>query len=83
MGHIHASSLENPRLQKFLSVLRAAGDRGMTTLEILHATGLCTVPANECRQHGIRIECKRERTTDNGSKVYRYRLLTSEPGMLF
>lgn len=69
---IHAASLESPRLQKFLAYMRRAGANGATTKEILDATGLCTVPANECRKNGIQVVCLPRGVKEDGSRIYRY-----------
>lgn len=79
MGQIHAASLESPRLKRFLEFMRRAGDRGATTREILEATGLCTVPANELRKNGVGIVCRFQHVTDTGCKVWRYWLAEFAP----
>lgn len=70
-----ASSL---RLRRVLDVLRAAGSRGVTSLELQErastvAPGTCV---SELRASGLVVECAYEGRAD-GRKVYRYTLRES------
>jgi len=62
------------------SALRSAGLAGLTTMELLDRTRIAnaTRRVREMRAAGWGIENRYERTTKDGGKVFRYRLL-SEP----
>lgn len=78
-GKIHAGSLDSPRIQAFVQALREAGAAGMTTKELIGKTGRCAINsiASEARACGLTIDCKYERTTQGGDRVYRYRLVAT------
>ena len=66
-------------LQDIHSFLEFKGTSGATTKEIADAVG-CENAAtwiSALRQNGYVIECKYERLTEDGKKVYRYKLLGS------
>lgn len=85
--HIHAGSLEGPRLKPIFDLLRSRGDKGATSFELQQASRVTSVSAaiSEIRSHlfhsGGRIKCTWERNTGEGRKVCRYRLIN--PGRLF
>lgn len=76
----HFSRLENsPALQRILALLRERGSVGATSRELARE---CEVVApstwvSNLRYLGYTIERVAERTTANGSRVNRYRLLES------
>jgi hypothetical protein len=72
---IHAPRQVTPRLQAILTVLREAGQAGITGYDLTRKaqiTGLEGV--RELRHLGYTITCEKERTTVTGRKVYRYTL---------
>lgn len=75
---MHAAKLEkSPRLQGILAFLRERGARGATGWEILEKFQVMN-PGTEVsalRQNGIQVDCKQERVTETGRKVYRYTLV--------
>lgn len=64
------------RLQRTLDVLLGAGSHGLTTMELIVATGSVAPHSDvaELRANGLRIRCALDRTTAAGRRVYRYRL---------
>ena len=66
---MHHASLESERLQRVLALLQDGRPR--TTMEIIHAAGVCAVNSivSELRANGLRIECMRLK-----QGVYAYRL---------
>lgn len=88
-GHIHAADpAKSKRLQSVLEALRRAGPAGMTTRDLIRATGWCAVNsiAAELREAGYNIppaEC--EGIGEDGRRIYRYRLLEGsvQQGELF
>lgn len=74
---MHAATISNSgRLQAVLAYLRAKGDEGATTRQLIAATGCCAINSivAELRAGGIAVECDYEGTTDKGARIYRYRL---------
>ena len=86
MGHIHAANIEtSERLQKLLYLLKTKAFAGATSLEITQALGILN-PGTEVsalRHNGYDVECKYDRTTDAGAKVYRYFLYEGGQKNLF
>ena len=79
MPSIHAADVsESRRLQRVLELLRSRPE-GATTREIIAATGTCAVNsvAAELRQNGYNIECRYEGQSDEGMRIYRYRLIST------
>lgn len=78
-GHIHAANpAKSKRLQAVLEALRRAGSGGLTTRDLIRATGYCAINsiASELREGGFNIppaEC--EGLSEDGGRIYRYRLL--------
>jgi hypothetical protein len=75
---MHAARLaSSKRLQDVLQALTDAGDRGLTTREIIDLTGVCAVNSivSELRKNGHSINCKFQGRTVEGSSVFRYRLV--------
>ena len=74
---IHAGNLAtSKRLQRALAYLRAKGQRGTTGLAWCEFARIMNsgTTASELRANGITVTCEFERVTDDGAKVYRYRL---------
>lgn len=81
-GRCHGATLSSPRLSKIYEALRAAGDHGLTGLDLTKATSslaisTCVSELRRCLPAGESVECVREGTTEAGAKVYRYRLVRS------
>lgn len=77
-GQIHYARLDkSPRLQRALAVLQDAGERGLTTLEIIQRTGLCAINSTVCelRKNGYNVYCRNEGKTSDGATVFRYKLV--------
>ena len=70
--NMHAASIKSDRLQRVLIVLRGAGNRGMTTLDIARYAGVCAVNSiiSEIRRGGENISC-----TQESRGRFRYRLI--------
>lgn len=80
-GSIHFARLDkSPRLQRIFSALTDAGDRGLTTMEIISRADVCAVNSAICelRLNNKRVECTPEGRTAGGSNVFRYRLLPDD-----
>jgi hypothetical protein len=76
-GRIHAATIEgSARLRAVLAFLKARGQAGATTREIIQETGYCAINSiiSELRECGERITCTPEGKSPTGSAVYRYRL---------
>ena len=76
-GKIHAGRVATSfRLRRVLEALRAAGDHGLTTRDIIAATGMCAINsiAAELRADGYSVSCEYEGMTSMGQRIYRYRL---------
>ena len=75
MGRIHFARLEHsPRLQRIKAFLERCGSSGATGLEIATECRVLN-PAtyiSELRFNGLDIECRYERDTVQGRRVYRY-----------
>ena len=76
-GHIHAGGADCARYQRVLAALRAAGDRGLTTRELLRNSNICahTATVSELRQLGHDIACDYRGRSAEGERVYVYRLV--------
>jgi len=72
-----ADVAESKRLQRVLEALRAAGPAGLTTREIIAATGTCAVNsvAAELRSNGYNVDCRYEGQSEEGMRIYRYRII--------
>ena len=74
-GRIHFARIDHsPRLQRMLAFLRERGREGATGLEIARGCDVLN-PATYCselRSNGIAVECRYERATDSGQRVFRY-----------
>ena len=80
---MNAARIENSkRLQRTLSALRKAGDRGLTTMELYLATGSMAVHSDvaELRApcNDFPISCEMSGTNASGRRVYTYRLVKAE-----
>jgi len=79
MGTIHhgAEIREGGRYDRFLSYLRS--HQGCTTRELMLGANVCAVSALASELRAMdrpwRIECRYERTTESGARVYRYYLI--------
>lgn len=86
MGHIHAGKHIKPggRYDRVLTVLRAAGRLGATTLEIIQRAQVCAVNSvvSELRAMGYMIDCEPAGKSQDGGAVYRYFLIEAH-GDLF
>ena len=77
---MHNANIEtSKRLQDTLGALIAFDEP--TTREIQQSTGSMSVSTDisELRQNGYEIDCWQDRKTENGRKIYRYKLLNREP----
>ena len=76
-----------PRLKAILGLLMARVLAGATSLELHDISGSLapSTDVSAIRHQGYSIECKYERRTETGSKVYRYTLLVPAhvEGLLF
>ena len=76
-----------PRLKSILGLLMSRGLAGATTLEIHEISGSMapSTDVSAIRHQGYVIDCKYERRTDEGKKVYRYALIQPAhvEGLLF
>jgi hypothetical protein len=78
-GTIHFARLSHsPRLQRLLAYLQAYPG-GRTTRQIITGARVMAVnsAADELRAQGFDIPCTFERVTADGSKIYRYRLVST------
>ena len=83
---MHYSKLAtSPRLQRLLALLKERGSKGATSIELHEATGALNVAteASSLRHNGFEIECKRDGTSAEGAKIYRYRLIEGGQRELF
>ena len=71
------SPIDSSRIQKPLAALRAAGNRGLTPLELNSQcqSTRASSDISECRQHGFNIEKSFDGTTASGRRVWRYVLI--------
>lgn len=79
---MHQGKLENSRRQKeALFLLKFAGKRGVTSLDIHHRTGSLApgTLVSELRHNGHDIDCVYDFTNETGTKVYRYFYLGRKP----
>jgi hypothetical protein len=86
MGTIHAANpAKSDRLKRVLLALIEAGERGLTTRDLIRITEQCAINsiASELRVAGHVVTCDYERTTEQGQRVYRYRLIERAQGELF
>ena len=65
------------RLQVVLKFLKERGTTGATGREIIRHCDITALTAtiSELRKNNILIDCTRERTSQKGASVYRYRLV--------
>jgi hypothetical protein len=73
---IHAADVaESRRLQRVVEALKLSPD-GLTTREIITRTGTCAVNSvvSELRANGYAIECRYMGKSDEGMRIYNYRL---------
>jgi len=83
MGTMHAGRIEtSKRMQELLALLTERGATGATSLEITQRTGALNPPTEVSalrkrlrERDGMDILCSFDRVTENGSRVYRYRLV--------
>lgn len=70
------SPITSDRIQKPLAALKSAGERGLTPIELNQICNSTRASSDlsELRQHGIPIEKSYDGTSQNGRRVYRYRL---------
>ena len=85
---MHFGSVDScPRLKSILGLLLARGLEGATTLEIHEISGSMapSTDVSAIRHQGYSIDCKYERRTETGKKVYRYALIQPAhvEGLLF
>lgn len=76
-GGLHYARLDkSPRLKRLLAYLRTRGDQGATTMEIIVGASVAAVNSAiaELRANGFTINCQPEGATDDGMRIYRYRL---------
>ena len=73
----HAGSMESPRLQATLAILHARGFTGATTLDISAHTGSQAVHSDVhgLRVNGYLVDCRYDGKSEQGNKIYRYKLL--------
>jgi len=70
---MHAADVKkSARLRRFVSALNLAGQKGLTTRDLIQQTGDCAISAiaAEVRENGYVIDCQRESRT-----TWRYRLV--------
>ncbi len=69
--------MKSDRIQKPLQALLAAGERGLTPIELNNICGSTRASSDlsELRQHGIAITKKFDGKSANGRMVYRYSIL--------
>jgi hypothetical protein len=78
----HAANVEKSRrLQGVLHALRTAGDRGITSRDLMIkanvvAPGTCV---SELRKSGYVIDCDLRNIYEDGTKIYSYKLLGRTP----
>lgn len=63
------------RLYRTLEYLKAAGAVGATSAELAGFTRSCApgTDVSELRHNGYEIECRYERKSSTGAKIFRYR----------
>lgn len=86
MGFHAARAERSPQLQRLLAVLREAGARGITSLELQEKSHLVAIATrvSELRHNGYDIQCALERISIDGARIYRYKLIPAEKqGELF
>lgn len=82
-GRIHAGKTIKPggRYDRCLSLLRARGGAGATTMEIVEGARVCAVNSlvSELRAMGYAIDCVPAGHSTDGGAVYRYSLAGAAP----
>jgi hypothetical protein len=64
------------KLARTLAVLKRAGSRGLTTMDLIREAS-CAHPAADVwhlNRRGWRISCEFERTSESGARVFRWKL---------
>jgi hypothetical protein len=73
----HHTGKLTKRTQRLLGVIKMKGFRGATSLEVSRVCGTVSAAtdASDLRRCGFSVECSFERMSDEGRRVYRYRLV--------
>lgn len=74
---MHYTKLDkSSRLQKILQYLHKRGDRGATTAEIATKFKLQSASTwlSMLRHNGVDVLCEYVKTTDDGAKIFRYKV---------
>lgn len=82
MSTFHAARVSgSPQLQSLLGALRRHGIHGATSIELQDECRIVAVGTrvSELRHNGYDVQCKYERKTDSGAKIYRYTLVDAVP----
>jgi hypothetical protein len=85
VNSFHAAKIESsPRLQRVLDFLRERGTAGATTWEINSVCRTTRAPSDlsELAHNGIAHTCELEEVKQDGTRVFRYRLIPKQTELL-